>query len=214
MTLKLMGTKKGMMRFFNEKGELVVCTAIAVEPNVVVQLKNKETDGYEAVQLCAKKVTAPKIRNVTKAMKGHFAKAAVEPRAYLEESRVESTEGYSLAQEIDVSQFASVPFVDVTAISKGKGYQGVMKRHNYSGGPAAHGSGFHRHAGSTGMRTSPGRCLPGVKKAGRMGGDRVTVQNLKIVKIDVENQVILVEGAVPGARGGRVAIASAKKKRK
>ena len=113
---------------------------------------------------------------------------------------------------MSVGYFADVAYVDVQGISKGKGYQGVMKRHNFAGGPASHGSGFHRHGGSTGMRSSPGRCLPGQKKSGRMGGDTVTQQNLRVVKIDEEKQVIVVEGAIPGARNGLVYITKADKK--
>ena len=112
---------------------------------------------------------------------------------------------------MSVAHFADVVYVDVSSVSKGKGHQGVIKRHNFAGGPAAHGSGFHRHGGSCGMRTSPGRCLPGQKKSGRMGGERVTVQNLKVVQVNEEKQVILVEGAVPGANESLVYIAKAKK---
>jgi large subunit ribosomal protein L3 len=212
MTLKLMGIKKGMTRIFDEKGNLIVCTVIFAEPNVVAQLKNEEIDGYTAVQLGARKVRSSKIRNVSKPMQGHFAKAGIEARHHLAETRLDTTDGFSLGQEITVAHFADCPYVDVSGVSKGKGYQGVIKRHGFAGGPASHGSGFHRHGGSTGMRTSPGRCLPGQKKAGRMGADVVTVENLKVVKIDEKKQVILVEGAIPGARGGLVYIAKAKKK--
>ena len=169
MTLKLMGIKKGMTRVFDEQGNLIVSTVVLAEPNVISQVKNKDKDGYEAIQLAAKKVSPAKIKNVSKPLKGHFAKAGVEPRVHLAETRVEKTEGYSIGQEISVGQFADCAFVDVSGISKGKGYQGVIKRHHFAGGPASHGSGFHRHGGSTGMRTSPGRCLPGQKKAGHMG---------------------------------------------
>lgn len=213
MTLTLMGKKQGMTQLFDEKGNHVVCTVISAEPNIITQIKRKEKEGYEAVQLSAFKVKPSKAKkNVSKPLQGHFKKAGVDPRKHAVESRVEKTEEYQMGQEISVTHFTDIPFVDVTSVSKGKGYQGVIKRHNFAGGPASHGSGFHRHGGSTGMRTSPGRCLPGQKKAGRMGGDTVTVQNLRIVKIDEEKQVIIVEGAVPGARGGLVYIAKAKKK--
>jgi large subunit ribosomal protein L3 len=215
MNLKFMGKKKGMTQLFNEKGDLVVCTVISAEPNVVAQVKRKEKDGHNAIQLAAVKVKPSKVRNVSKPLKGHFAKAGIEPRAHISQSPVEESEieSFTVGQEIGVSYFADVPYVDVTGVSKGKGYQGVIKRHGFAGGPASHGSGFHRHAGSTGMRTSPGRCLPGVKKAGRMGADRVTLQNLRVVKIDEAKQVIIVEGAIPGARGGLVYIAKATKKK-
>lgn len=214
MALTLMGKKKGMTRLFDDKGNVVVCTIIAAEPNVVSQVKSSETDGYNAVQLSAFLVKPSKAKNVTKPMKGHFAKAKIEPRKFIKESRLESSDKYQPSDEIGVSHFADCSYVDVIGISKGKGYQGVIKRHHFAGGPASHGSGFHRHGGSTGMRTSPGRCLPGQKKAGRMGGERVTVENLKVVKIDADKQLIVVEGAIPGAREGLVYISKANKKNK
>lgn len=211
MSLTLMGRKKGMMQIFDENGNVVVCTVIHAEPNVVAQVKNKDKDGYEAVQLAAFKVPASKVKNVSKARQGFFTKMNMAPRLHLKESRLEKTEEFAANQEIGVDYFSGVIYVDVSSVSKGKGHQGVIKRHNFAGGPAAHGSGFHRHGGSCGMRTSPGRCLPGQKKSGRMGGERVTVQNLKVIKIDEANQVILVEGAVPGARETLVYVAKAKK---
>jgi large subunit ribosomal protein L3 len=214
MTLKLMGKKRGMTRLFDEQGNHVVCTVISAEPNIVTQLKRKESDGYEAVQLSAFKVKPSKVRNVTKPLQGHFKKAGVEARDHLIESQVDSAEAFQIGQEIGVSYFADATYVHVTGVSKGKGYQGVIKRHNFAGGPASHGSGFHRHGGSTGMRTSPGRCLPGQKKAGRMGNETVTQQNLRVVKIDEEKQVIIVEGAIPGARDGLVYITKSAKKTK
>jgi large subunit ribosomal protein L3 len=213
MTLKLMGKKRGMTRLFDEKGNHVVCTVISAEPNIITQIKRKESDGYEAVQLSTFKVKPAKVKNVSKPLRGHFKKAGVESRALSAESRVESTEAFQVGQEVSVSYFADVEYVDVRGQSKGKGYQGVIKRHHFAGGPASHGSGFHRHGGSTGMRTSPGRCLPGQKKAGRMGNDRVTLQNLRVVRIDEERQVILVEGAIPGARDGIVYITKSVKKK-
>ncbi len=214
MSLKFMGKKKGMTRLFDEKGDLVVCTVIAAEPHVVSQLKTQETDGYQAVQLAAFKVPASQTRNVTKPLKGHFSKAKIEPRYHFNESRTTEKDAYQVGQEIGVGYFNDCTYVDVTGMSKGKGYQGVIKRHHFAGGPAAHGSGFHRHGGSTGMRTSPGRCLPGQKMAGRMGYDQVTMQNLKVVKVDEEKQLIIVEGAIPGARNGLVYISRSKKKQK
>ncbi len=214
MTLKLMGKKKGMTRIFDAKGNQVVCTVISAEPHVVTQIKRKEKDGCEAIQLASFKVKPSKLRNVSKPLKGHFIKAGVEPRAEIKQSKVPSAESYQMGQEVGLSYFADVTHIDVQGVSKGKGYQGVIKRHNFAGGPAAHGSGFHRHGGSTGMRTSPGRCLPGQKKAGRMGGEVVTQQTLRVVKIDEERQVILVEGAIPGARGGLVYMTKSVKKKK
>lgn len=216
MALTMMGKKRGMMQLFDEKGNVVVCTVIQAEPNVVAQIKTKEIDGYKAVQLSFDKVTGKKQYTIEartgKPQLGHFKKAGVEPRRHLLESKVNSTEDYALGQEIGVDIFSEVEFVDATAISKGKGYQGVMKRHHFAGGPASHGSGFHRHAGSTGMRSTPGRGLPGGKKAGQMGNERVTVQNLQVVKVDTENHLIVVKGQVPGPRNGLVYLTQAKKK--
>jgi large subunit ribosomal protein L3 len=212
MTLKIIGKKKGMTRLFDENGNHVVCTVIAAESNVVTHVKRKETDGYEAVQLSAFKARSRK--NVSKPLQGHFAKAGIEPNQHLIESRIEDVDNFQMGQSIDVGYFNDVTHVDVQGVSKGKGYQGVMKRHHFAGGPASHGSGFHRHAGSTGMRSTPGRCLPGVKKAGRMGNDVVTVQNLRVVRVDEERRVIIVEGAVPGPLNGLVYLTKAKKKNK
>ena len=212
MALTMMGKKRGMMQLFDEKGSVIVCTVIQAEPNVVTQVLTKEKAGYSAVQLASFKATAAKKKNIAKAQREFFAKKNIEPRTEMKESRLADESSYTEGQEIGVDHFEENTFVDVVGVSKGKGYQGVMKRHNFAGGPAAHGSGFHRHGGSCGMRSTPGRCLPGQKKAGRMGGERVTVQNLKVVKIDVEKQAILVEGAIPGARESMIYIAKAKKK--
>lgn len=213
MTLKFQGKKKGMTMRFDAQGNQIVCTVILAKPNVVTQIKSDQgKDGYNAIQLAAYKVKSSKLKNVSKPLQGHFTKAKIEPRSGLKESRVESVEGFQVAQELNVSYFNEISYVDVSGISKGKGHQGVMKRHNFAGGPASHGSGFHRHGGSTGMRSTPGRCLPGQKKSGRMGNEMVTTQNLRVVKVDLEKNVILVEGAVPGPRNGLVYISKAKKK--
>lgn len=218
MALTMMGKKRGMMQLFDEKGNVIVCTVIQAEPNVITQIKSKETDGYTSVQLGFDKVAGKTQYTIEartkKPQRGHFKKAGVEPRRFLLESRVDSTEEFALGQEIGVDIFNEIEFVDAIAISKGKGYQGVMKRHNYHGGPASHGSGFHRHAGSTGMRSTPGRCLPGGKKAGQMGNERITVQNLQVVRVDPENHLIIVKGQVPGPRNGLVYLTQAKKKLK
>lgn len=215
MALIIMGKKRGMMQIFDEKGNVIVCTVIQAEPNVVTQIKTKETDGYHAVQLGFEKVSGKTQYTIEKRtgkpQLGHYKKAGVEPRRHLLESR-DVKEEFSLGQEIGVDTFTEIEYVDATAVSKGKGYQGVMKRHHFAGGPASHGSGFHRHAGSTGMRSTPGRGLPGGKKAGQMGNERITVQNLQVVKVDPENHVILVKGQVPGPRNGLVYLTQAKKK--
>ena len=207
-----MGKKKGMTRVYDEKGNLIVCTVIVAEPNVIVQIKDKEKDGYQAVQLGAVKVPENKKKNLSKPLVGHFAKAKVEPRRHLLESRIENTQEYQPGQEIGVDYFNGTDFVDVSGTSKGKGFQGVIKRHNFAGGPGSHGSGFHRSAGSTGMRSTPGRSLPGIKKEGHMGSEKVTTENLRVIRIDAEKQVILVKGAVPGAKDSLLYISKSVKK--
>lgn len=213
MSLKLIGKKKGMTHLFNEKGDVVVCTVIAAEPNPVAQIKTKEKDGYSAVQLAGFKVAASRMRNVTKPLKGHFAKAKIEPRLRLKESRISEKDQYTVGQEIGVDYFENCSHVDVIGKSKGKGFQGVMKRHHFAGGPASHGaSRCHRSGGSTGMRSTPGRTLPGQKMAGHMGHEQVTAENLKVVKIDKDKHLIVVEGSVPGPREGYVYIKRSLKK--
>ncbi|NGX58900.1 MAG: 50S ribosomal protein L3 [Chlamydiae bacterium] len=212
MPLQLMGIKKGMTRIFDEKGESIVCTVIEAEPNVVVQVKEQAKDGYVAVQMGAEKVPSSKVKNVSKPLKGHFAKANVEPRRHLKESHLSEGEEYATGQEVGVEYFAQDTYVDVTGTSKGKGFQGVMKRHGFSGGPAAHGSGFHRTAGSTGMCSNPGRTLPGLKMAGHMGNERKIVEGLKVIRVDQEKKIILVKGAIPGCKGGLVTIRKSTKR--
>ena len=214
---QLMGKKRGMAQLFDDKGNIVVCTVIEAEPNVVIQIKTNEKDGYQAVQLGFEKVQTKDPRTVetrvTKPLRGHYAKAGIEPRRYLAESRVDDVEQYTVGQEINVGLFSDITFVDATAISKGKGYQGVMKLHNFAGGPAAHGSSFHRHAGGTGMRTTPGRCFPNGRRASQMGSERVTVQNLRVVQVIPEENLIVVKGQVPGPRNGLVYLSPAVKKK-
>jgi len=212
MKRKIMGIKQGMTQLFDAKGNRVVCSVIKADKHLISQIKNIETDGYHAIQVAAGDLNAAKSRNVARPQQGHFKKAGIEPRRHMMEIRLEEAGDYQVGQELGVELFQDAAFVDVIGISKGKGYQGVMKRHNFRGGPAAHGSGFHRHAGSTGMRSTPGRELPGGKKAGRMGSDRITVESLRVVRVDSAKQVIVVEGAIPGCRGGLVYVTTAKKK--
>lgn len=207
MSLTLIGRKKGMTQVFDAEGKLVVCTVILAEPNTVLQIKRKDKDGYNALQLAGAPVNNP--NRLNKPMKGHFDKAQAEPCSVICESRLDSVDDYQVGQKLEVSIFTDVAFVDVEGVSKGKGYQGVIKLFNMAGGPAAHGSGFHRHMGSTGMRSTPGRCFPGGKRASRMGGDKTTVQNLRVVA--VKGNLLLVEGAVPGARSGIVYISESVK---
>lgn len=209
MALTLIGQKKGMTQIFDKEGKLVVCTVILTEPNTILQIKRKEIHGYNGVQLAGIPTSA---KRLSKPLKGQFAKTEVEPCRVVRESRVENVDSYQVGQKVDATLFVEGAYVDVEGVTKGKGYQGVMKLFNMAGGPGAHGSGFHRHMGSTGMRSTPGRCFPNGKRASRMGGDRSTVQNLRVVA--VKGNLLLVAGAVPGARSGIVYISESKKKTK
>jgi large subunit ribosomal protein L3 len=212
---KLMGKKCGMIQMFDKDGALVPCTVIQAEPNVITQIKTKEIDGYEAVQLGFDEIKTQDARTVekrcTKPLRGHFAKAQVPACRHLAEWKVKNGSEYAVGQKIGVTMFQAVTHVDISGRSKGKGYQGVMKKYGFSGGPASHGSGFHRHAGSTGMRSTPGRCLPGGPRPSHMGDENVTVQGLRVVAIDEAKNLIIVEGATPGARGGLLVITQADK---
>lgn len=216
MTKNLMGRKRGMTQVFDDKGNVVTCTVIHAEPNVVTQLKTSANDGYEALQLAFEEVIVKDPRTianrVSKPLLGHFQKASVTPSRFLFESRVKDTSDFQVGQKFGVSIFEGEKFIDVTGVSIGKGYQGTIKKYNFAGGPASHGSGFHRHAGSTGMRSTPGRCLPGGPRPSHMGAKQITVQSLRVVAIDVEKNLILIEGAVPGAKNGVVFMKNAVKK--
>lgn len=217
MPLKFMGKKLGMTNLFDDKGDIIPCTVISVEPNVVVQVKTKETDGYTAIQTGCQKITTKSEetlqRRVTKPLRGHFQKAGVQPHRYLQESKIENPEAYTIGQEIGIDVFANVAFVDITGTSIGKGFQGVMKQYNFGGMRATHGTGpVHRSAGSTGNRSTPGRTFPGRKRPTRMGGEQVTVQNLKVIQVDTEEKILVIQGCVPGPRNGLVTIRPAVKK--
>lgn len=210
MSLKFAGRKKGMTMIFDETGKAIVCTVLIVEPHVVTQVKDQDTDGYKALQLGA--IPTSKKKSLSKPVLGHFASKKIEPRKVLFESREEDVSSYSVGQAIGLEYFEGATFVDVSGVSKGKGFQGVIKRHNFSGGPAAHGSGFHRHGGSTGMRSSPGRTFPNIKMPGHMGNEKVTAEGLSIVRVDAEKNLLLVKGAVPGHRNSLVFIRKSLKK--
>ncbi len=213
--LKLMGKKVGMTTIFDEEGVMVPCTVIEVEPNIVTHLKTIEKDGYEAVQLAHGKISGKNLKKIEskvgKPLFDSFKKKNIEARKLLKESRI-STEGMEVGSEVGLSFFENEKHIDIQSKSKGKGYQGLMKLHNFAGGPAAHGSGFHRHAGSTGMRSTPGRCFPGSPRASRMGGNTHTIQSLKIISINKDKNLLLVKGSVPGAKGGVVYLSKALKK--
>ncbi len=203
----LIAKKVGMTQVFDDNGELTPVTVIHVEPNTVVATKTKETNGYDAVVLGLDDVKESKI---SKAYKGQFPEN-VSPKRTLKEFRDFDNE-VKIGDQIGLELFESTSYLDVTATSKGKGFQGVMKRWGFHGGRATHGSKFHREAGGTGNCTTPGHSVKNIKMAGRMGFDRVTVQNLKIVKIDPELKVIMVRGAVPGVKNCTLIIKNAVKK--
>jgi len=208
MSIKLIGKKRGMTQVFDRIGNIVVCTVIEAQQNVLVQLKKKETDGYDAVQIGS--ISKEKIN---KPLKGHFDKAKIKPLAKLLESKVANIDEYSIGQTFGVDYFEKGEYVDINGISKGKGFQGLMKLHGFAGMPASHGcSRSHRLGGSTGRIAGPGRCFPGGKRASRMGNDNMTTQNLLVVDIDVEKNLILVKGAVPGMRNSMIYISRSKKK--
>ena len=207
----LIAKKVGMTQVFDESGNLTPVTVIQVEPNTVIATKTQEKHGYNAVVLGIEDLKESK---VNKAYKGQFPEN-ITPKRHLKEFRdFENAEGKEVAvgDQIGLELFEKTSFVDVTATSKGKGFQGVMKRWGFHGGRASHGSKFHREAGGTGNCTTPGHSMKNIKMAGRMGSERVTVQNLKIVKIDPELKVVLVRGAVPGNKNCTLIIKSAVKK--
>ena len=195
MTKGILGKKVGMTQIFTEAGEFIPVTVIEATPNVVLQVKTVETDGYEAVQ-----VGFDDKREVlsNKPAKGHVAKANTAPKRFIREFK--NIEGLEVGSEITVDIFEAGDIVDVTGTSKGKGFQGAIKRHNQSRGPMTHGSKFHRHAGSNGSASDPSKVFKGKKMPGQMGNKKITVQNLEVVRVDAENNLILVKGSVPGPK--------------
>ncbi|MSP87271.1 MAG: 50S ribosomal protein L3 [Alphaproteobacteria bacterium] len=211
MRTGLIAQKMGMTRVFAEDGNHVPVTVLKVDNCQVVAVRTKEKDGYTAVQLGVGKA---KVKNVTKPMRGHFAKAKVEPKRRLVEFRVSDKNLIEVGAELSVEHFLPGQFIDVVGTSIGKGFAGVMKRWNFAGLEASHGvSASHRSAGSTGQRQDPGRTFLGKKMAGHLGDERVTVQNLSIVSTDKARGLLLVRGAVPGANGGYVLVSDAKKRK-
>ena len=203
----ILGKKVGMTQVFTKEGKLIPVTVIEVEPNVVTQIKTVEKDGYDAIQLATDSIRE-KLSN--KPEIGHTKKANTTPKRFLKEIRGVNVNDYTLGQTIGVDIFEAGEIVDVTGTSKGKGYQGVIKRHNFQRGPMAHGSGYHRGIGSMGS-IQAARIKPGKKMPGRMGAVTRTVQNLEFVKYDAENNVILVKGNVPGAKNSYVMVTNAVK---
>ena len=211
MKKAILATKVGMTQIFNEDGVLTPVTVLQAGPCVVTQVKTVENDGYDAVQVG---YVDKREKLVTKPQKGHFDKAGVSYKRYVREFRLENAEEYSVKDEIKADIFAAGDKIDATAISKGKGFQGAIKRHGQHRGPMAHGSKFHRHQGSNGSATTPGRVFKGKGMPGHMGNVKVTIQNLEIVRVDAENSLILVKGAVPGPKKSLVTIKETVKARK
>ncbi|MBR1681467.1 50S ribosomal protein L3 [bacterium] len=209
MTLGVIGKKVGMTQIFNEEGLAVPVTVIKVDPIVVTQVKTVETDGYNAIQVGT---VAAKEKHLTKAQLGHFAKNKLENFRHLQEFRVENPQDYTVGQQIELSVLNDVQKVDVTGTSIGKGFQGTVKRHNFSRGPMAHGSKNHREPGSIGAGTTPSRVIKGKRMAGNMGNERVTITKLKLVKVDSENSLLLIKGSVPGSEGKLVTIVPSRTK--
>ena len=206
----LLGTKLGMTQVWDENNKLIPVTVIEIAPNVVTQVRTPEKDGYQAVQIAAGAIDP---RKVTQPAAGQFREAGVTPRRHLAEVRTADASSYELGQELTVdATFEAGQLVDVVGTSKGKGFAGVMKRHNFKGVSASHGSHRnHRKPGSIGASSTPSRVFKGMRMAGRMGGERVTVLNLRVHAVDAEKGLLLVKGAVPGARGRLVFVRNAVK---
>ena len=198
MNKGLIGKKIGMTQIFDEHGRVIPVTVIEAGPCVIAQIKTVESDGYDAIQLGFGDV---KEKKLTKPVKGHFTKVNVTPKKHLREFRLDSIEGYTVGQELKADVFAAGDKLDIQGTSKGKGFQGVIKRHGQSRGPMGHGSMYHRRPGSMGPTSTPGRVFKGKKLPGHMGALTITIQNLEVVKVDLDKNVILVKGSVPGAKG-------------
>ena len=214
MTKGILGKKVGMTQVFGENGELIPVTVVEVGGNVVLQKKTEETDGYNAVQIgySDKKDYFEGARSnkyANKAEQGHAKVSGATPKRFVREFDHLDLDAFELGQEVPVDSFAAGDVVDVTGTAKGKGFQGNIKRHNHARGPMSHGSRFHRSTGSIGMAADPAKVQKGKAMPGRMGGDTVTLQNLEVVRVDAENNVLLIKGNVPGARKGYVKIQTA-----
>jgi len=204
----IIGKKIGMTQIFSEDGSMVPVTVIEAGPVYVTQVKTVETDGYNAIQVAFGDTTE---KRINKPMSGHFKKAGVSPKKELLEFRIDNAADYQIGQEIKADIFETGKKVDVTGISKGKGFEGPITRWNQSRGPESHGSKYHRGGGSIGANTYPGRVLKGMHMAGHMGNEKVTTQNLELVRVDAERNLLLIKGAVPGPKGGFVTVRQAVK---
>lgn len=204
----LIGKKIGMTQIFNEEGKVIPVTVIEAGPCVVSQVKTEETDGYNSIQLG---FGAIKESKVNKPERGHFTKANIAPARYLREFRVDSIENVKVGDELKADIFMAGDKIDIQGTSKGKGFQGVIKRHGQHRGPMGHGSMYHRRPGSMGSTSTPGRVFKGKKLPGHMGAETVTIQNLEVIKVDLDKNIILVKGSVPGAKGSILKIKSSVK---
>jgi len=209
MTLGVIGKKLGMTQVFDEQGLAIPVTVIQVNPLTVTQIKTVDTDGYNAIQVG---VVPAKEKHLTKAQIGHFAKNKLDNFRYLQEFRVDDPQNYQVGQQISVSVLENIAKVDVTGKSIGKGFQGTVKRWNFSRGPMGHGSKNHREPGSIGAGTTPSRVIKGKRMAGNMGNERVTITKLSVVKVDNENSLLLVKGSVPGPEGKLVTVVPSRTK--
>lgn len=208
-TKGVLGTKLGMTQMWDENNKVIPVTVIQVSPNVITQIRTQDNDGYDAIQIAAGAIDP---RKVTKPLKGHFEKAGVTPRRHITEIRTPDASNYQVGQEITAEVFEAGAMVDVVGTSKGKGTAGVMKRHNFAGVSASHGSHRnHRKPGSIGASATPSRVFKGMRMAGRMGNERVTVMNLRVHAVDAERNLILIKGAVPGPKGRLVFVRTARK---
>ena len=209
MALGVIGEKLGMTQVFNEEGLAIPVTVIKVEPLTITQIKTEDTDGYNAIQIGIKPV---KEKHLTKAEIGHLKKNGLENYGHLQEFRVEDPKSYKIGDKIDLSVIKEGVKVDVTGTSIGKGFQGTVKRWNFGRGPMAHGSKNHREPGSIGAGTTPGRVIKGKRMAGNMGNERVTITKLTVVRVDKDNNLLLVKGSVPGSEGKLVTIVPSREK--
>ena len=205
----ILGTKLGMTQIFDDENRVIPVTVVEAGPCVVTQIRTPETDGYSAIQIAYGDIDP---RKTNKPEAGHFKKAGVTPRRYVAEIRMDDTSAYELGQEITVNVFDGDVFVDVAGTTKGHGFAGAMKRHGFAGQGAAHGNqAAHRRVGGIGGASTPGRVFKGMRMAGRMGVDKQTTQSLRVVKVDAERGLLLIEGAVPGPKGGLVLVRTAVK---
>ena len=204
----LIGKKIGMTQIFDEAGKVIPVTVIEAGPCVVAQVKTDDTDGYTAIQLGFGDIKEKKLNKPTK---GHFTKVNVTPKKHLREFRLDSVEAYTVGQELKADVFAAGDKLDIQGTSKGKGFQGVIKRHGQSRGPMGHGSMYHRRPGSMGPTSTPGRVFKGKKLPGHMGAQTISIQNLEVVRVDLDKNVILVKGSVPGIKGAILKLKSSVK---